>query len=207
MSGCRACNWWNSGWRGKEVPRQATLEKAYMTEKLPPLTLLTEQQAKFVEAIGRGFPSRQAYDFAYPDNNMSNKSAAAEVAKLKRHPGIALALKELLRSKRIQDLDSVGQVISDTLDARQAGAHASVAAFARMRGNWQGIERQGIVFAAESLLSDEELIDRLAGEDPARIAAAKTLLGVAAGFPEGEPIDTEFEEITTHSATHEGPQS
>ncbi len=179
-----------------------------MTEKLPPLTLLTEQQAKFVEAIGRGFPSRQAYDFAYPDNNMSNKSAAAEVAKLKRHPGIALALKELLRSKRIQDLDSVGQVISDTLDdqeaARQNGAHAAVAAFARMRGNWQGIERQGIVFAAESLLSDDELVQRLAGDDPERIAAAKTLLGVAEGFPEGEPIDTEFEEIATHAATHEG---
>ena len=26
---------------------------------------------------------------------------------------------------------------------------------------------------------------------------------VAAGFPESEPIDTEYEEITTHAATHE----
>jgi hypothetical protein len=73
-----------------------------------------------------------------------------------------------------------------------------------MRGNWQGIERQGIVFAAESLLSDDELVQRLAGDDPERIAAAKTLLGVAEGFPEGEPIDTEYDEIATHAATHEG---
>jgi hypothetical protein len=136
---------------------------------------------------------------------MSDKSASAEVAKLKRHPAIALALKELLRSKRIQDLDSIGQAISDTLEdqeaARQNGAHAAVAAFARMRGNWLGIERQQLVFAAESLLSDDELIQRLAGDDPERIAAAKTLLGVGPGFPE---LDSEGNEIATQDATHDG---
>jgi hypothetical protein len=102
-------------------------------------------------------------------------------------------------------LDNVGRVISDTLEdqdsARQDGAHAAVAAFARMRGNWQGIERQGIVFAAESLLSDDELIERLAGDDPERIAAAKTLLGVGEGFP---AVDADGHEITTHDATHDG---
>ena len=60
------------------------------------------------------------------------------------------------------------------------------------------------MFAAESLLSDEELIHRLAGDDPERIAAAKMLLGAAEGFPEGEPIDTEYDEIATHAATHDG---
>ena len=116
-----------------------------------------------------------------------------------------LALRELLRSRRLQDIDNIGQVISDTLEdqdaARQRGADAAVATFARMRGNWQGIERQNFVFGAESLLSDDELIDRLAGGDPKRIAAAKTLLGVSAGFP---AIDEEGNEITTHDATHDG---
>jgi hypothetical protein len=54
------------------------------------------------------------------------------------------------------------------------------------------------------LLSDDELVQRLAGDDPERIAAAKKLLGVAEGFPEGEPIDTEYDEIATHDATHDG---
>ncbi len=149
-----------------------------MTDKLPPPVLLTEKQAMFVEGLGRGMLAKDAYRLAY-ETEADDNAVRADASKLKRNPAVALALGELLRSKRVQDIDSVGQVISDTLEdqdsARQDGAHASVAAFARMRGNWQRIERQGIVFAAESLLSDDELIQRLAGDDPERIAAAKTL--------------------------------
>ena len=181
-----------------------------MTDKLPPQVLLTEKQAKFVHAIASGMLSKDAYRLAY-DTEADDKSVGVRAAELKRNSAVAVALKEILRSKRLQDLDSVGELMADTKqdqqNARERGADAAVAAFARMRGNWLNLERQSIVFAAESLLSDRELIDRLAGEDPERIAAAKTLLGAAEGFPEGEPIDTEFEEITTHAATHEGPQS
>jgi hypothetical protein len=53
-----------------------------------------------------------------------------------------------------------------------------------MRGNWLGIERQNFVFAAESLLSDDELIQRLSGGDSARIAAARLLPGAPEGFPD-----------------------
>jgi len=50
------------------------------------------------------------------------------------------------------------------------------------------------------LLSDEELIDRLAGDDPERIAAARTLLGVSEGFPEAG--DAEFDEIARPNGAH-----
>jgi hypothetical protein len=112
-------------------------------------------------------------------------------------------------------MDSVGELLADTKQdqeaARQRGSDAAVAAFARMRGNWLGIERQGIVFAAESLLSDDELIQRLAGDDPERIAAARTLLGAPSGFPESEDEIAEFlehdsggNEIATPDATRGG---
>ena len=178
-----------------------------MTDKLPPPVLLTEKQATFVECIGRGMLSKDAYRMAY-DTDADDNAVRADASKLKQNPAVALALREVLRSRRIQDLDSVGELMADVKqdqeNARGRGADAAVVGFARLRGNFMGLERQSIVFAAESLLSDDELIQRLAGDDPERIAAAKMLLGVAAGFPEGEPIDTEFEEITTHSATHEG---
>ena len=160
-----------------------------MTDKLPPQVLLTEKQAKFVEAIARGMLAKDAYRTAY-ETEADDRAVSAEAAKLKRHPSIAMALQELLRSRRLQDMDSVGRVIGDTLEdqeaARQAGAYASVVAANRLRGNWQGLERQSIVFAAESLLSDDELVQRLAGDDPARIVAARTLLGVGEGFPEAD---------------------
>ena len=181
-----------------------------MTDKLPPPVLLTEKQAKFVEGVGRGMLAKDAYRMAY-ETEADDNAVRADAAKLKRSPAVSLALHELLRSRRVQDVDNVGRVISDTIEdqeaAREAGAHASVVAANRLRGNWQGIERQSFVFAAESLLSDRELIDRLAGEDPARIAAAKTLLGAGEGFPEGppdEPIEGGFLEFTTHDATHDG---
>ncbi len=182
-----------------------------MTDKLPAPVLLTEKQATFVECIGRGMLAKDAYRMAY-NTEADDNAVWADASKLKRNPAVALALGELLRSRRVQDIDSVGRVISDTLEDQEAArvdsAHASVAAFARMRGNWQGIERQGIVFSAESLLSDDELIQRLAGDDPERIAAAKVLLGVPEGFPEpGEFIEGEYDEIATHAATHEAPQS
>ena len=181
-----------------------------MTSKLPPQVVLTDKQAKFVANIAQGMLTKDAYRQA-TGSQCNDNAARVASAKMKRIPSVALALQEMLRSRRIQDLDSVGRVIGDTLEdqeaARADGAHAAVAAFARMRGNWQGIERQSFVFGAESLLTDRELIDRLAGEDPERIAAAMTLLGAAEGFPEGDPdelIEGEYEGITTHNATHDG---
>ena len=175
-----------------------------MTDKLPPPVLLTEKQAKFVQAIASGMLSKDAYRLAY-DTEADDKSVGVRAAELKRNSSVAVALKEMLRSKRLQDLDSVGELIADTKQdqaaARAGGAHAAVAAFARMRGNWLGVERQQLVFSAESLLSDRELIDRLAGGDPERIAAAKTLLGAGEGFP---ALDSEGNEITTHDATQGG---
>ena len=138
------------------------------------------------------------------ETDADDNAVRADAAKLRRNPAVALALREVLRGRRLQDMDSVGELIADTRSDQDAAwrdkAHAAVAAFARMRGNWLGIERQSFVFSAESLLSDEELIERLAGDDPERIAAARTLLGVSEGFPEAG--DAEFDEIISPNGAH-----
>lgn len=165
--------------------------------KLPALVTLTDKQAKFVEYIGQGMIAPQAYRMAY-DTQGDSKSIGVSASQLKAKPMVALAIKETLRHKRLQDMDSVGELIADTKqdqeNARERGSDAAVAAFARMRGNWLGVERNQVVFAAESLLSDKELIDRLAGDDPARISAAHTLLGVTDRFPDAQDVD--FEDVT-----------
>jgi len=79
------------------------------------------------------------------DTDADDNAVRADVAKLKRNPAVALILRELLRSRRLQDLDSVGELIADTkedrLAAKESEAHAAVAAFDRMRGNWLGVEK------------------------------------------------------------------
>jgi hypothetical protein len=164
-----------------------------MNDKLPPPTLLTAKQAKFVEGIARGMLAKDAYRMAF-DTEAEDNAVRADAAKLRKKPAVALALRELLRNRRLADMDSIGELIADTKAdqeaARQRGADAAVAAFARMRGNWLGIERQTLVLRPESLLSDAELIERLAGDDPARQAAAQVLLGVPDSFEDAIQIAT-----------------
>ena len=65
----------------------------------------------------------------------------------------------------------------------------------RQRLQAHGILRDRVVLTAESQLTDAQLVERLAGEDPVRLAAARQLLGAPRGFP--EPQDAEFEELVT----------
>jgi hypothetical protein len=46
------------------------------------------------------------------------------------------------------------------------------------------------VLSAESQLSDEQLLERLSGGDPERLAAARVLLGAGDGFPENYEGET-----------------
>jgi len=165
-----------------------------MTYKLPAPVTLTAKQARFVECIARGMLSKNAYSIDY-DTDADDNAVRADAAKLKRNPAVALALREVLRSRRLQDLDSMGELIADTkedrLAAKESGAHAAVAAFDRMRGNWLGVEKTTIQFDAVQMLSDEELIHRLAGDDPERIEAARKLLGAPEGFPDATEADFE----------------
>jgi hypothetical protein len=166
-----------------------------MTDKLPPPVMLTAKQAKFVECIAKGMLSKDAYRVAY-DSDVDDKQAGVRAAEVKRSKSVAVALREVLRSRRLQDLDSIGELISDTkedrLAAKESGAHAAVAAFDRMRGNWLGVEKTTIQLDPVQMLSDEELIHRLAGDDPERIEAARKLLGAPEGFPDA--VEADFEE-------------
>ena len=175
-----------------------------MPDKLPPPALLTQKQAEFVECMARGMSAKDAYKAAY-QTDANDNAVRADASKLRRNPAVALALRELLRSRRLADMDSIGELVADTKAdqeaARQAGAHAAVVAANRLRGNWLGVERQTLVLRPESLMSDEELIERLGGGDPERLAAARNLLGAGEGF--SEPQCAEFEVISTQDATHD----
>ncbi len=107
-------------------------------------------------------------------------------------------MRELLRGAKVQDIDSVGQAFDHLLrlleKAERDGNYNACAQLMRQRLRAHGMLRDRIVLSAESQLSDEQLIDRLSGGDPERLAAARVLLGAQEGFPEGGfPEDHESE--------------
>jgi hypothetical protein len=88
-----------------------------MTDKLPAPVILTAKQARFVECIAHGMLSKDAYRVAY-DSDVDNKQAGVRAAEVKRSKAVAIALQEMLRSRRLQDMDSVGELIADTKEDR-----------------------------------------------------------------------------------------
>jgi hypothetical protein len=60
----------------------------------------------------------------------------------------------------------------------------------RQRLQTHGLLRDRIVLSAESQLSDEQLLEKLSGGDPEKLAAARLLLGAPDGFPENYEGET-----------------
>ena len=171
---------------------------------------LTAKQEKFAKGIAAGLTQSDAYRAAYSASRMQPEQVWQEASRLRRNRKVAHRIEELLRVARIEDLTSVGKELRRTMDLQQEALtdrnHAAVASFQRQLNGAVGLTDRRIVLSYESSLSDSELIERLAGDDPDRIAAAWTLLGAPDHFTE-PPEDAEFEEIATPDATHDGERS
>lgn len=161
---------------------------------------LTKKQAKFAKLICMGHTGVGAYRAAYNVNgSMSDRACYAEAAKLKRHPTIALHVKEGLDQARLQDLDSIGRHIARTLDAREraelSGSDNVEAKLLDQLGKMHGAFRDTRVLVVENGMSDAELLARLARGSPERLEAAKQLLSVPSEFAESDIIDVTPEPV------------
>ena len=166
---------------------------------------LTAKQDKFAVGIAAGLTQSDAYRAAYNAVRMKADQVHVEASKLRKNPKIAIRIDEMLKVARTEDVTNLGREIRRTMDLQQealaAGNHSASASYQRMLMQTVGALREHLVLSHEASLSDNDLLERLAGGDPERLAAAKVLLGVAEGFP---AIDAEGHEITTHDATHDG---
>ncbi len=162
---------------------------------------LTAKQEKFTVGVAAGLTQSDAYRMAYNASGMQPKQVWEEASKLRRKPKVAQRIEELLRAARVQDITNIGREIRRTMDLQQealaAGNHNASAAYQRMLMTTVGALQQRLVLTVESSLSDQELIERLSGGDPERLAAARVLLGAGEGFPEGPPPE-DHESETRH---------
>ncbi len=93
---------------------------------------------------------------------------------------------ELLRLAKVTDIETVGEsyakMLEDMEAARTDGNHNAVMGYTRIKMQAHGMLRDNVSMTMESSLSDEDLIQRMAGDDPAKLAALQTILGAPAGF-------------------------
>ncbi len=97
-------------------------------------------------------------------------------------------METLLKAARIEDIDSVGQAFDDLLrllvKAEDEGNLTAAANLMRQRLQAHGILRDRVAFTLEEQTSDADLLERLAGDDPVKLAALQTILGAPEGFEE-----------------------
>jgi ATPase subunit of ABC transporter with duplicated ATPase domains len=123
---------------------------------------------------------------------MQPKQVWEEASRLRRNYKVARRIDELLKVARTEDVTNLGREIRRTIDLQQealaAGNHNASAAYQRMLMTTVGALERRLVLTVESSLSDKELIERLSGGDPERLAAARVLLGAPDHFT--EPVET-----------------
>ncbi len=88
-----------------------------------------------------------------------------------------------MSGKKISDLDSEGRWHTD-LAAMIASAlercnDTALASFMRLRGQALGILKDRVIVAAEHTMTDADLVATLAGDDKAKAATLKAVLGTA----------------------------
>ncbi len=97
-------------------------------------------------------------------------------------------VRELLKLAKVMDIESVGEsyakMLEDMEAARTDGNHNAVMGYTRIKMQAHGMLRDNVSMTMESSLSDEDLIQRMVGDNPAKIAAVRVILGAPEGFDE-----------------------
>ena len=155
---------------------------------------LTIQEAQAAAFRAQGMSQSDAYRQAFNVTRAQPKTVHEKASRLFARDKVKARVRELLRNARVQDIDSVGEAFDHLLrliqKAETDGNLNAAAQLMRQRLQTHGMLRDTVVLTSESQLTDEQLIEKLAGDDPAKLAAARMLLGAGEGFPENYEGET-----------------
>ncbi len=149
---------------------------------------LTPEESNAAKLRAQGLSQVESYRRAFDVKRMKPKTVYEKSSKLFAKPAMQARVETLLRSARVEDIDSVGQAFDDLLrllvKAEDEGNLTAAANLMRQRLQAHGILRDRVAFTLEEQTSDADLIERLAGDDPAKIAALRVILGTPDTFGE-----------------------
>ncbi len=147
---------------------------------------LSPQESRAAVLRAQGLTQADAYRQAFGVKRAKQKSVIERASRVFAKDNMKSRVRELLKAARVEDIDSVGQAFDDLLrllaKAETDGNWTAAANLMRQRLQAHGILRDRVAFTLEQQASDDDLIKSLAGDDPAKLAALRTILGAPNTF-------------------------
>ena len=147
---------------------------------------LTPEESNAAKLRAQGLSQVESYRRAFDVKRMKPKTVYEKSSKLFAKPAMQTRVETLLRAARVEDIDSVGQAFDDLLrllaKAETDGNWTAAANLMRQRLQAHGILRDRVAVTLEEQASDDDLLERLAGDDPAKLAALQVILGAPNTF-------------------------
>ena len=147
-----------------------------------PVTGLTPQQEAFAVARAKGYSQADAYRLAVNVRpTTKDTSIHVNACKMAADHNVKQRVRVLLSESRIADLDSVGEAWDHLLKlidkAEDEGNMTAVAALMRQRLTGLGAMKHDITITHRDMLSDGQIIKRLAGDDERKAAVLRSIVG------------------------------
>ncbi len=182
---------------GMVLPARATISlltpiTTYETQDMTKLPRdddgLTPQESQAAVLRATGMSQAEAWRQAFNRPRVKPQTAWTEASKVFSRPKVSQRVSELLKTARIEDIDSVGAAFDDLLrlltKAEDEGNLTAAANLMRQRLQAHGILRDRVTLTLAETTSDADLIEQLSGGDVKMAAALRAMLGAAEGFGE-----------------------
>ena len=148
-----------------------------------PVTGLFPNEEAFARACVMHNQS-EAYRVSQPIaviKRLTNEQIHNRANKMASKPEVAARMREHLDAAKISDLDTAGRAFTDLarmiFKAEEAKNWTACAALMRLRLQVLGMLKETVLLNMEQTITDEELVKRVAGTNPALATALKASLG------------------------------
>ncbi len=149
---------------------------------------LTPKEAQACVYRATGLSQSDAYRRAFNVKRIKPETVWIKASKLFSRSEVQARVSELLNAAKVQDIVSVGKWGQMVLDGvEKAWKDKNMTAYfngTRQLGQAVGALKDNIALTVEQRTSDADLIERLAGDDPAIHAVLQTILGAPDSFGE-----------------------
>ena len=164
-----------------------------MPKKIRDADGLTYGEGRFANFLAHGLSQKDAFRKAWPKSRATAACVHERASRLANSPAVKARVREILGAMKISDLDNAPQAYQDLLSALQAATDArnwtATAALSRLRLDCLGMLKTSHAGMGDHGLSDETLLDKLAGANPELRKQLKGLLG-SDNFESPDPSST-----------------